>query len=331
MKPGVLRPQRRLALGGLAAGLAGGLLGQWPRLAQAADDSLPAYARVDKLSGTVKATGSSTVAALLKPLIDRFQGLQPEVQFDIGGAGSGTAVAGMLESPDTLGLLSRPMNARERERFRAQYGYAPLELKVAIDAVAIYVFKDNPLPAISLSELRRAFGRDADAASQWGALGLTGDWRDVPLLRFGLEAGRGAHEVMRDVVLQGRDFAPELAVEPVSTSVVQGVATRPGGIGYASVFFRTQRTRILPISHQGQSLEPTAENASAGRYPLARFLFICVNRKPGVALAPATGRFLQFLLSSDGQDAVARQGLYPLGPGLAREAMAQISGSSLPP
>lgn len=325
------RLRRRLALAALAAGLAGGLPGPWARRARAADDSLPAYARVDKLAGTVKATGSSTVAALLKPLIDRFQGLQPEVQFDIGGAGSGTAVAGMLESPETMGLLSRPMNARERERFRAQYGYAPLELKVAIDAVAIYVFKDNPLPAISLAELRRAFGRDADAASRWGALGLTGDWQEVPLQRFGLEAGRGAHEVMRDVVLQGRDFAAELAIEPVSTSVVQGVATRPGGIGYASVFFRTQRTRILPISHQGQNVEPTADNASAGRYPLARFLYVCVNRKPGVALPPAALQFLQFLLSSDGQDAVARQGLYPLGPGLAREALAQISGNSLPP
>lgn len=286
--------------------------------------AMPGYVRADKLAGTVRAAGSSIVAGLLGPVIERFRTLQPGVEFDIGSAGSGTAMAAMLESPAAMGLLSRAMSAAERERFRTKYGYPPVELKIAIDAVAIYVFKDNPVNALSLDELRRAFGREADAAARWGALGAAGDWAELPLVRFGLEAGRGAFEVMRDVVLKGKEFAAGLAVEPVSTSVVQGVATQPGGIGYASVFFRTQRTRILPIVHQGRLAEPSAEDAAAGRYPLARYLSIVVNRRPGAPMDAAALQFLRFLLSADGQDIVAKQGLYPLGAAQANEALGQI-------
>lgn len=309
--------RRRQALMGLgAAALSPVALGQ----------PMPVYARGEGVAGTVQAAGSSIVAGLLSPVIERFRALQPGVEFDIGSAGSGTALAAMLESPAALGLLSRAMTAGERERLRARHGQAPLELRVALDALAIYVFKDNPVRALSMDELRRAFGRDADAATRWGALGLGGDWADVPVQRFGLEAGRGAHDLMRSLVLGNRDFAADLSVEPVSTSVVQGVATQRGGIGYASVFFRTQRTRILPILHQGRAVEPGPEEAAAGHYPLARSLYVIVNRPPGTPMPAAPRQFLRFLLSADGQDIVARQGQYPLSAGQVREALARLDG-----
>lgn len=288
---------------------------------------MPVYARVDGVTGTVRAAGSSIVAGLLAPLIERFRTVQPGVEFDIGSAGSGTALAAMLESPIALGLLSRAMTAAERERLRARHGQAPLELRMALDALAIYVFKDNPVPALSMDDLRRAFGRDADAATRWGALGLGGDWADVPVQRFGLEPGRGAHDLMRTLVLGNRDFAADLSVEPVSTSVVQGVATQRGGIGYASVFFRTQRTRVLPILHGGRAVEPGPEAAAAGDYPLARSLYVIVNRPAGLPLPPAARQFLRFLLSADGQEIVARQGQYPLSASQVREALARLDGA----
>lgn len=285
------------------------------------------YTRAGPVTGLVRAAGSSIVAGLLTPVIERFRAAQPGIEFDIGSAGSGTAMAGMLESPTAMGLLSRAMTSAERTRFSARYGHPALELKIALDALAIYVFKDNPVPALSLDELRRAFGRDADAALRWGALGLGGDWAEVPLQRYGLEAGRGAYELMRGLVLRDRDFAAELSVEPVSTSVVQGVATQRGGIGYASVFFRTQRTRIVPILHQGRAVEPGAEDAATGRYPLARSLYVIVNRAPGAPLDAAQREFLRYLLSSDGQDTVARQGLYPLSAAQVSEALARIGAA----
>ena len=310
--------------------LAGALAALGPARAQTAPQTLPDYQRLDKLAGTVVAAGSSIVAGLLKPLGERFSSLQPGVDFDIAGAGSSTALAGLLASPDTLGLLSRPMNARERERFRERWGQPPLELVVAVDAVAIYLFKDNPVKALSLADLRRAFGREADAAMRWGDLGVTGDWAGVPLVRYGLEPGRGAHELMREGVLQGRDFTGDMAVEPVSTSVVQGVATQPGGIGYASVFFRTSRTRVVPLLNQGQAVEPTAENAASGRYPLARSLYVCANRQPSAPVAALQRQFLQFLLSRDAQEQMARQGVFPLDAALARQGLQQLGVAAKP-
>jgi phosphate transport system substrate-binding protein len=309
----------------LLAWMLGGAAG-----AAAAADELPGYVRTDKLAGTVNASGSSTVAALLKPLADQFGVLQSGVSLDIVGGGSGTAIAGMLAAPATLGLLSRPMNASERERLRARYGAAPIELKVAVDAVGIYVFKANPLASMPLAALKRAFGRAADAVDRWGPLGAGGEWNDVPIVRYGLEPGRGAHDLFRDLVLQGGEFSPEVRVEPVSTSVVQGVATQPGGIGYASVYFRTTRTKLLPIEHKGELVEPTADNVSTGRYPLARFLYVVVNRSPAAPLDAATRRFLDYVLSADGQAVVARQGVFPLGAALAREGVAQLGPAATP-
>lgn len=282
------------------------------------------YVRVDKLSGTVKAAGSSTVAAMLKLVIDSFETVQPDVTFDVGGAGSATALAGMLEAPTTMGLLSRPVTSAERERFRAKYGYEPTEVKIAVDAVGVFVFKNNPVKALSLADLRRAFGRGADAADRWGAFEPTGDWRNQPLTRFGLQRGRGAYELFREVVLEGGEFASEVSVELVSTSVVQGVATQPGGIGYASVFFRTQRTRLLPIAHKGEVIEPTADNALSGKYPLARFLYVVVNKKPDAPLDALQRQFLLFVLSRDGQNAIARQGFFPLSADVAKTGSESI-------
>jgi phosphate transport system substrate-binding protein len=293
--------------------------------ASAAVAALAPYARIDKLKGSIRAAGSSTVAALLKPLTDVFATLQPDVDFDIGGAGSGTALAGMLEAPATIGLLSRPVNAAERERFRAKYGYEPTQVKIAVDAVAVYVFKNNPVKAMSLADLRRVFIGGPDVVNRWGAFEPADAWRDMPIVRFGLERGRGAYELFREVVLEGGEFASEVSVELVSTSVVQGVATRPGGIGYASVFFRTQRTRILPIAHQGEIIEPTAENALSGKYPLARFLYVVVNKKPDAPLDALQRQFLLFVLSRDGQNAIARQGFFPLSADVAKTGSESIS------
>jgi phosphate transport system substrate-binding protein len=302
------------------------LLAPWG--AHAWGQGLPGYQRLDKLAGRVVGAGSSTVAAILKDVGEGFEAAQPGVTVELAGAGSGTALAGMLESPTTMGLLSRAMTAREREAFSAKYGHAPVEVKIAIDALAIYVFKNNPVKSITLADLRRAFGRDPDAVQRWGALGLQeigADWADVPIARFGIERGRGAHDLFRELVLQGRDFAGEIETEPVSTSVVQGVGTVRGGIGYGSVYFRTARTRVVPLKDsQGSLLEPTAENALSGRYPLARYLYVVVNKPPNTPLEPLQRQFLSYVLSSDGQASIAKQGLFALDAKVAGESLAQL-------
>jgi phosphate transport system substrate-binding protein len=312
--------RRRLMLALLA-------LAQAPRVA-AQGHRLSDYQRLDKLAGRVAGAGSSTVAAILKDVGEGFEAAQPGVTVELAGAGSGTALAGMLESPTTMGLLSRALTTREREALSAKYGHAPVEVKIAIDALAIYVFKDNPVKAMTLADLRRAFGRDGDAAQRWGALGLaeiTGDWADVPIARFGIERGRGAHDLFRELVLQGRDFAGEIETEPVSTSVVQGVGTARGGIGYASVYFRTARTRVVPVNDgKGASVEPTADNALSGRYPLARYLYVYVNKAPNAPLEPLQRQFLSYVLSNDGQAAIAKEGLFALDAKLAGESLALI-------
>ncbi len=235
---------------------------------------------------------------------------------------SGAAIGDMLANPATIGMTSRPMSTAERESFAKQYGQPPLEYKVAIDAVAIYAFKDNPLQSISLPQLERIFAaapKSGPPVARWGQIGLQGEWAERAVNGVGFEAGRGAYEVMRELVLRGGDFRASVSAEPVSTSVVQAVGVDPGAIGYASVYFRTARTKVLAVeTASGDKVPPTEAEASGGRYPLARFLYLYVGSPKGAAPDAATREFLRFVLSEEGQNAARGTGAFAISPALAQ-------------
>ena len=198
----------------------------------------------------------------------------------------------MVTDGTTIGMMSRPMNSAEREAVAKAHGRAPMEIKVAIDAVGIFVFKDNPLRAISLAQVERIFAASAERLNTWGDLGLQGEWARRPIVAIGFDPGRGAYGVMRELALRGGDFRRGVIVEPVSSSVVQAVGMEAGGIGYASVFFRTVRTRVLPIATSEGAVEPSDDAVAAGKYPLSRFLYLYVSP----ASTASARQFLKFVL-----------------------------------
>lgn len=293
------------------------------------ESKLPGYRRLDGLQGTVQLSGSSAMATFARAWGSAFQRIYPNAIVNVVSKSSGAAVADMAANPATVGMMSRPMTAAERERYIKQHGQPPLEFKVAIDAVAIFVFKDNPLRSISLADLERIFAaapKNGTAIDRWGQIGLDGEWTTRPVNSIGFAAGRGAYEIMRELVLRGGNFAADVTAEPVSTSVVQAVGVDPGAIGYASVYYRTARTRALPLqTPNGELAEPTETDASSGKYPLARYLYLYLGTPKGGNTDAATREFLHFVMSEEGQSVTRLSGAFAIPPGLAHSQRATLS------
>ena len=292
-------------------------------------DKLPAYQRVGNLQGAVQLSGSSAVATFARAWSAAFSRIYPGASVSVVAKSSGAAIGDMTANPATVGMMSRAMTAAERDGYAKQHGQPPLEFRVAIDAVAVYVFKDNPLQSITLPQLERIFAaapKTGASLDRWGQLGLDGAWAERPVNGIGFEAGRGAYELMRELVLRGGDFGSDVSAEPVSTSVVQAVGVDPGAIGYASVYYRTARTRTLAVqTASGELAQPTEVDASSGKYPLARYLYLYLGTPKGGAPNAAAREFMRFVLSEEGQTLTRQSGAFAIPATLAQSQRTMLA------
>jgi phosphate transport system substrate-binding protein len=213
--------------------------------------------------------------------------------------------------------MSRPLTPEEIQGFTMKYGYPPTEIKVAADALAIYVEKKNPVPGLTLGQLDGIFSRTqrpgGSSIETWGQAGLTGEWTNRPIILYGYGPEDGARRVFRQQALDGGEFRLPLRVEGGGSSIVQGVAANPGAIGFASIFFACKGVRVVPLAGtDGRFCAPTTENVRSHQYPLSRFLYIYVNKPPRQPFGGPAAEFLRFLLSREGQQVVADGGNIPL-------------------
>jgi phosphate transport system substrate-binding protein len=291
--------------------------------------TLPSYQTIPGLSGNITSIGDATTTNLAARAIIEFRRIYPNVTHNATAGLSSIGPAALLLGKADIVPMSRALTPAEINIFEKKYGYAPTEVKVATDALAIYVDKRNPLPSLTLAQLDGIFSRTQRRGGKpidtWGDAGLTGDWAARPITLFGYGPGDGVHQTFRQQVLEGGEFRLSLLFEPAGSSIVQGVAADPEAIGCASVFFASKRVRAVPLEGaDGHFYAPTLENVRLQKYPLNRFLTICVNKAPGRPLAPATAEFLRFLLSAEGQQIIAAGGNVPLNPATAMQARRTI-------
>jgi phosphate transport system substrate-binding protein len=74
-------------------------------------------------------------------------------------------------------------------------------------------------------------------------------------------------------------------------------------------------------------VEATAANSLTGDYPLARFLYVYVNKAPGKPLDPLTREFLKLVLSKEGQEVVIKGGYFPIPGPVANEEQVAIGAT----
>ncbi|WP_186372744.1 PstS family phosphate ABC transporter substrate-binding protein [Yersinia aleksiciae] len=272
------------------------------------------------LSGNLSSVGSDTLANLLSLWGDDFNHHYPGVNLQIQAAGSSTAPAALAAGAAQLGPMSRPMKAGEITAFIQRYGYPPLAVPVAVDALVVFVHQDNPLNKLTLSQLDAIFSQNRRCGAprpiqRFGELGLAGDWAARTLERYSRNSASGTYGYFKHRVLCDGDFVNNINELPGSASVVQAVAGSLNGIGYASIGFRNSGVKPLALAASGQDfVSPTAENVKDGRYPLSRYLYIYINKVPGQPLEPLTAAFLERVLSPEGQKRATHDGYLPLPP-----------------
>ncbi|MCC5795944.1 MAG: phosphate ABC transporter substrate-binding protein PstS family protein [Methylophaga sp.] len=288
------------------------------------DPNLPAYTPTSGVSGNLSSIGSDTLNNLMTLWAEEFNKFYPNVNIQVQGAGSSTAPPALTEGTATLAPMSRGMRQSEIQSFEERFGYAPYELPVAIDMVAVYVNKDNPIEGLSLPQVDAIFsatrrcGAEADV-SRWGQLSLSGAWENRDFALYSRNAVSGTYGFFKDIAMCGGDFKSSINEQPGSSSVVQGVTESINGIGYSGIGYRTSGVRVVPLAaeHGAPFAEATAENAASGAYPLARYLYIYINKHPNQDLDPQTREFVRLVLSKEGQEVVNRDGYVPIPESLA--------------
>jgi phosphate transport system substrate-binding protein len=283
------------------------------------DAGIKPYQKASGIAGNLNSIGSDTLNNLMTLWAEGFKKLYPSVRIQVEGKGSSTAPPALIAGTAQLGPMSREMKSTEIDAFEAKFGYPPTEIRVAIDALAVYVNKDNPLTKLTLPEVDAIFSKTRacglpDDISNWGQVGLTGAWAAKPISMYGRNSASGTYGFFKTVALCEGDFKDTVKEQPGSASVVQGVTEDLVGIGYSGIGYKTSGVKTLEIAAKaGEPYHGTdAETVLSGNYPLSRFLFIYVNRKPGTPTDPLIREFLGYVLSRAGQQVVVKDGYLPL-------------------
>ena len=295
------------------------------------DNAIADYSVASGVSGNLSSVGSDTLANLMTLWAEEYKRFYPNVNIQIQAAGSSTAPPALTESTSNIGPMSRKMKSKEIAAFESKYGYKPTAIPVAIDALAVFVNKDNPIAGLSIDQVDAVFsstrkcGATANVVN-WGDLGLTGEWARKDVQLFGRNSVSGTYGYFKKKALCKGDYKSGVNEQPGSASVVQSVTASLNGIGYSGIGYRTTGVRALPLSKSGKTnyVAPTPESAVAGTYPLARFLYVYVNKHPNKALSPLEGEFVKLVLSRVGQKVVVKDGYIPLPASVVKKSLSEL-------
>lgn len=279
---------------------------------------IPDYERQPGVAGKVVSVGSDTMANMMEFWANEFEELYPQTSIQVDATGSSTAPPALTEGVASIGAMSRELKASEIRSFERVYGYPPTVLRVALDAIAIFVERRNPLQGLTLAQIDAVFSAtrycgNPSEITTWSQLGVELDDAMPSIQLFGRNSVSGTYGSFKVLALCDGDFRNTVREQPGSASVVMSVASSKGAIGYAAFGHKTAGVRALPIGYTADSLIPlTIENVRSERYPFARFLYLIVNKPPGKSLPTLEREFLRFVLSKQGQELVQRDGYFPI-------------------
>ncbi len=299
-------------LGMLAAGV------QQVGAEEAVDSAIKSYEKVSGVDGSLNSIGSDTLNNLMTYWAEAFNKLYPNVKIQVEGKGSATAPPALAAGTAQLGPMSRKMKSEEKDAFEKQHGFRPTQISVALDCLAVYVHKDNPIEGLTLAQVDGVFSKTRKSGFEnvatWGQVGLTGDWAALPFSLYGRNSASGTYAFFKEHALRKGDYKDTVKEQPGSAAVVNGIAADRAGIGYSGIGYRTSEVRAIPLAKDGKSplVEPTFANAMKGAYPLGRTLYIYVAKNPDEPMPKLVEEFLKFVLSREGQEVVVKDGYGPL-------------------
>lgn len=294
------------------------------------DQGIPTYKPQAALSGSLSAVGSDTMINLMTLWGEAFKKIHPNVKYQVEGKGSSTAPPALIEGTAQLGQMSRKMKSSEIDKFQDKYGFKPSYIRVAVDGIAVYVNKDNPVKELTITQLdgifSKTYKRGGSNIDIWGKADVKGPWAEKPISVYGRNSASGTYGFFKDEVLKKGDYKDTVKEQPGSASVVQGITEDRYGIGYSGIGYVTSGVKTIPVSKKEgrEAIQPTPQNIANGKYPISRYLYIYFSKTPNQALDPMTKEFLRFALSKRGQEIVKKDGFIPISAKVAKEELAKL-------
>jgi len=299
------------------------------------DPKITGYKKVSGISGNLNSIGSDTMNNLMTLWGEGFKKFYPNVNLQVEGKGSSTAPPALIAGTAQFGPMSRKMKQQEIDEFEKAFGYKPTEMRTSLDALAVYVNKDNPVTGFIMPQVDAIFSKTraggfAMDITTWGQLGLTGDWASKPISLYGRNSASGTYGYFKEHALYKGDYKDTVKEQPGSASVVQGVTEDRFAIGYSGIGYITSGVKAVPLAKNAEDQFHAAdmENVMSGKYPLARFLYVYINKQPGKEMDPLVREFLKFVFSKEGQEVVIKDGYLPLPYKVVQEELAKLEAGT---
>jgi len=275
-----------------------------------------------------------------------FRKAYPRLSVTMEARASGAGVPGLTAGTADAAPVGREPLPKEREDFVKKFGYEPFAIKVATGSLGslgktattiVLVAKSNPIPGLTFAQLDAMYSstrkRGLAPITTWGQVGLTGEWANRPIHLYGLKPPNGIEQFFKWKVLDngewrgGIQFVKNQGFIHAFTVASNDMHTQLGGLTYALLANVTPDVRVVPLAEKDGEpfVAPTIETVYTHRYPLSRYVYIFVNRKPGQPLEPKTKEFLKLVLSQQGQRVVAQERVFiPLTHEVVREELAKL-------
>lgn len=252
---------------------------------------------------TIVAKGSDTMVILAQKWAEVYMRKNPDVKIQVTGGGSGVGFAALQNGQTHLANASRPIRAREVEACVKVFGRRPIEYKVAVDGLSVYVNSENPVSELTIDQLQQIF---TGKIKNWKEVGGP----DMPITVYSRENSSGTYEFFKEHVLKGADFLPSAQTMPGTAAVLQAVAKDKRGIGYGGAAYGAGAKHLwIKADANSPAIEPTEENVVNQKYPIWRYLYIYVN--PALDKGPIAD-YLRWIRSDEGQAVVKEVGYFPL-------------------
>jgi phosphate transport system substrate-binding protein len=314
-----------------------------------ADPSLPVW-----VPGTVESVpeeelnlvGADIMDEITLGWIKLYRPAYPRLSVTMEARASGSGVPALTAGTADMAPVGREALPKEYNDFVAKFGYEPFRIKVATGSLGslgktatsiILVAKSNPIEGLTFKQLDQIYSsshkRGGDAITTWGQLGLTGEWADRPIHLYGLKPPNGIEQFFKWIVMEngeyrdGIEFVKGQGFTHAFTVASNEMHTQVGGLTYALLANVTPDVRVVPLAENDGDpfIMPTIDTVYHHTYPLSRYVYIYVNRPPGTALKPKVKEFLKLVLSKQGQDVVAAEGVFmPLLPNVVQEELAKL-------
>ena len=295
------------------------------------DAKLPKYKAAAGVSGNLNSIGSDTLNNLMTMWAEGFRKKYPNVNIQIEGKGSSTAPPALVAGTAQFGPMSREMKSSEIDAFEKKYGFKPTKIGVALDSLAVFVNKDNPVKTLSLEKVDAAFSKTRKRGYQsdvvtWDQLGVTGKLAKQPISLYGRNSASGTYGYFKEHALGKGDFKDTVKEQPGSASVVQGITKDKSGMGYSGIGYKTSGVKAIALAEKegADAFEPTYDNVLSGKYPLGRMLYLYVVKEPNKPLPKLQEEFLKFVLSKEGQEIVVKDGFLPLPKKIADQQLKNL-------